>query len=190
MAVDHPLLPGQNIGVDTPLVLYNTQVYFPLSSLLLHKSHKWMHPYVVHHSSACITFAYCVDGHGLIPNYALFLISTCIMALENIKLHLFSKTLHLFIFFLPLFTFKNERSAAGFPTQKIENTSIFFNSQAFTHCQNSIKHIRLGQQDCRLWDCTHRKCNENTKICDTTNIKQMFACLQPLSKTFILFDAK
>jgi hypothetical protein len=37
-----------------------------------------------------------------------------VMALEGIKCNLFFKSLHVFIFFLPLFTFENERSAVDF----------------------------------------------------------------------------
>jgi hypothetical protein len=37
-------------------------------------------------------------------------------SLEAIKFNIFFNSLHLFIFFLPLFTFKNERSAVGFST--------------------------------------------------------------------------
>jgi hypothetical protein len=35
------------LDVDTPVFLCNTQVYFPRSSLLVHKSHKSRHTYVV-----------------------------------------------------------------------------------------------------------------------------------------------
>jgi hypothetical protein len=36
-------LPGQNIDVDTSLFLFNTDFYFPLSSLFVHKCHKSRH---------------------------------------------------------------------------------------------------------------------------------------------------
>jgi hypothetical protein len=42
------------------------------------------------------------------------LITMSVMALEAVKFHLYFKSLHLFVFFLPLFTFKNVRSAVGF----------------------------------------------------------------------------
>jgi hypothetical protein len=43
------------------------------------------------------------------------------MALEAIKFHLFFKSLHLFTFFLCLFTSDNERSAVGSSMWNVEN---------------------------------------------------------------------
>jgi hypothetical protein len=39
------------LGVNTALFLFNTQFYFPLSSLLVRKSHKSRQPYVISDSS-------------------------------------------------------------------------------------------------------------------------------------------
>jgi aldehyde:ferredoxin oxidoreductase len=33
----------------------------------------------------------------------------------------------------------------------------------FTHCQNSMEHIRLGWQACRIPNGTHYECNANNK---------------------------
>jgi hypothetical protein len=38
-----------------------------------------------------------------------------------------------------------------------------------------MEHVRVERQACRIRDSTHRKCNENTKICNTTDTKRMFA---------------
>jgi hypothetical protein len=60
------------LGVDTPLFLFNTEYYFPLSSLLVHKSHKRRCTYVVSDSSVFSVFACVVDGWGLMPNKVIF----------------------------------------------------------------------------------------------------------------------
>jgi hypothetical protein len=55
------------LGVNTPLFLCNTQFYFPLSSLLLHRS-----IYIVRSSSVSSMFAYSVGSQGLIPSEVIF----------------------------------------------------------------------------------------------------------------------
>jgi hypothetical protein len=81
-------------GVDTPLFLFNKELYFPLSSLLVHKSHRSRHTYIVSDSSVGSVFAYCVGGLGSIPSEVTFLITMSIMALEAIKFDLYFKSLH------------------------------------------------------------------------------------------------
>jgi hypothetical protein len=75
-------------------------------------------------------FAYNVGGWGLIPNEVIYLVTMSIMALEAVKYNLFFKSLHLFIFFLPLFTFENKRSAAGFSMWNAENKQFPFKATA------------------------------------------------------------
>jgi hypothetical protein len=59
-------------GCYTPLFLCNTQFYFPLSSLLLHKCHKRRRTYIVRDSSVGSLFAYSVGSWGLIPSEVIF----------------------------------------------------------------------------------------------------------------------
>jgi hypothetical protein len=95
------------LGVGTPLFLFNIEFYFSLSSLLVHKSHKSRHTYIAGDSSVCSMFASGVGSWGSIPKEVIFLMAMSIMALEAVKFNLFFKSLHLFILFLPLFTFEN-----------------------------------------------------------------------------------
>jgi hypothetical protein len=57
------------LGVNTPLFLFDTQFYFPLSSLLLRKSHKCMYHYTVHDTSIGSTLACRAGDPSSIPSY-------------------------------------------------------------------------------------------------------------------------
>jgi hypothetical protein len=48
------------------------------------------------------------------------------MILEAVKFDLFFNSWHLFVLFFTLFTFENERSAAGFSKCKVENRELAF----------------------------------------------------------------
>jgi hypothetical protein len=66
------------------------------------------------------------------------------MVLEAVKFHLHFNFSHLFIFFLPLFTFEYERSAVGFSMWKVENKQFPFKASAgwvqnFKKNQNQTK---------------------------------------------------
>jgi hypothetical protein len=67
--------------------------------------------YNVSDTSVGSVFAYSAGGWGSILNEVIFLIT---MAFEAVKFHLIFNSWNLFIFFLPLLTVKNERSAVGF----------------------------------------------------------------------------
>jgi hypothetical protein len=88
--------------VNTPLFLFNTEFYFPLSSLLVHKSYKCRSTYIVSDSSVRSMFAYSASSWGSIPIEVIFLITMSVMALEAIKFHLFFK-IFAFIYFLSSF---------------------------------------------------------------------------------------
>jgi hypothetical protein len=60
------------LGVDSPLFIFNTEFYFPLSLLLVHKSHKGSCTYAVCDSSVGSVFVYCVSGWGSKPNEVIF----------------------------------------------------------------------------------------------------------------------
>jgi hypothetical protein len=68
------------LGVNTPHFFHITQFYFPLSSLLLHKSHKRQNPYIVCSSSVRSMLAYGVANLGPVLNevsFFLLLLPTC-----------------------------------------------------------------------------------------------------------------
>jgi hypothetical protein len=52
-------------------------------------------------------------------------------------------------------------------------TSILQQS-SFTYCENSISHIRLGWQACKVRDGTHPKCHETQSLCAPDSWK--FSC--------------
>jgi hypothetical protein len=108
MAVDPHKFLAKTLGVNTPMFLFNTEFYFPLSSLLVHKSHESKLTYVVSGSSIGSVFAYGPRVWGLISQTVFFLIAMFVMGLEAVNFYLFFKSLYLFIFFLPVFTFKNK----------------------------------------------------------------------------------
>jgi hypothetical protein len=97
--------------VQTLLFSRNIQFYFPLLSLLLHKSHKSTSTYVVPDSSASNVYALGVSNHCSIPSVVLFN-HLSIMALQA-EFPFFYNSSHLFAFFLPLFTFENDSSHLG-----------------------------------------------------------------------------
>jgi hypothetical protein len=121
-----PCLPGQNIRCWHSTVSFHTEFYFPLSSLLVCKSHKSMCSYIVSDSSVGSVSAYRAGRWGSIPSEVIFLITMSIVASEAVKFHLFSNSLHLFILFLPLFTFEDVRSVVCFSMWNAENKQFPF----------------------------------------------------------------
>jgi hypothetical protein len=129
--------------------LHSSQFYFPLSSLLLHKSHRSKCPDVLHSSSGGSLFAYSVvwvGGWGLITNEAIFLIDRSIMALEAVKCNLFL-TLHLLIFFLSLFTYENEGEIQDYCNclflKQFNSFNCFFRS-CIVRTANIFSHVSLS----------------------------------------------
>jgi hypothetical protein len=72
------------------------------------------------------------------------------MAMKAVKFYLLFNSLHLFIFFLPLFTFENVRSAVGSSTWKTEN-ALFYNSEA----------LQIARIVSNTWDC----CSVQQPVC-------------------------
>jgi hypothetical protein len=73
---------AKTLGVDVPLFLLNTELYFTLFSLLVRKLYKSRCTYVVSDSSVRSVFAYCMGRWVWIPVRWFFLIIMAIMALE------------------------------------------------------------------------------------------------------------
>jgi hypothetical protein len=53
-----------------------------------------------------------------------------VIFLKAVKIHLFFNSLYLFIYFLFLLTYQNERCAVGFLTRNVENKQFPFNASA------------------------------------------------------------
>jgi hypothetical protein len=90
-----------------------------------------------------------------------------IMALEAI-MFIFFYIRCIFLFFLQSFTLENEMSIIGFSMWKLKIHHI--------HCQNSMEHIQLGWQACKIQDSTHRKCNK-AKMCNTINLLHLHSAV-------------
>jgi hypothetical protein len=103
-------LQAKVLCVNTPVFLSNTQFHFPLSSLSVCKLHKSRCTYIVSNSSDGSILAYKAVIWGFGSQWGFFLFTMSVMAFEAIKFNLLSNSLHLFILFIALFTFKNERS--------------------------------------------------------------------------------
>jgi hypothetical protein len=102
------------LDINTPLFLLNTQFHFlgfhyyfkcliKEGTLMLFKTAQLI---------ACLPMVRATQIW--FPMSFPFLITMSIMALEAIKFNLLFKSLHLFIFYLPLFAYENKRSSAGF----------------------------------------------------------------------------
>jgi hypothetical protein len=82
--------------------------------MFVHKSYRSRSTYVVSDSSAGSVFVYGAGGWGSIPNELIFSHTMSTMTLEAVTFCLLLKRLHFLVFFLPLLTFENEKSAVRF----------------------------------------------------------------------------
>jgi hypothetical protein len=77
------------LGVDTEVLLYDSEFYFPLSSLFVHKSHKSWCTYVVSASSDGFMFAQRAGFWDSILNQVIFFNHMSIIALEAVTFNFF-----------------------------------------------------------------------------------------------------
>jgi hypothetical protein len=69
-----------------------------------------------------------------------------------------------FIIFLPLFFHVREwKEHSFFFSVRDWKYANLLQQWSFTHCQNSVEHIRLGWQVCTTLDGTPHKCNESKR---------------------------
>jgi hypothetical protein len=98
------------------------------------------------------------------------------MALEVIIIIYFFSPSIIFSFTSSLFLIREREQRNWFLNVKGLKCTNIWQQWRFTHCWNSMEHIRLGWQACKMPDYTHYECNENkNKKCDTANILRLFS---------------